>query len=199
MGNITILDLLAAAIISGFLLVMVSHSNGRLNETFFTTGSDLAVQEHLVNLVETVEADFRRIGYCRDQIKISDPSKAIVNAGKYFFSFLTDVESDGIVDTLSYYTGAAPDAGATPNPRDKLLYRMVNGKKPVEMNIGLTQFEVKYFDVNNDSIPSPVADPSQIHNMEISVKLESTYPYDDNYTYASWRQMRLKTRNLASR
>ncbi len=69
MGNITLLDMLGAALIAGFLLMVVSHSNARMNETLFTTGNDLVVQEQLVSLVQTIEKDFRRIGYCKNQIK----------------------------------------------------------------------------------------------------------------------------------
>jgi hypothetical protein len=199
MGNITVLDIIGAAVIAGFLLIMVYHSNARMNETLFTSGSDLVVQEHLVNLVNTIEKDFRRIGYCRNQLSLPDPSKIIVSAGKSSFGFLTDIDDDGVVDTLRYYTGAAGSATATPNPRDRLLYRTVNGGKPIEMNIGLTAFDVRYFDVNGDSIAAPVADPSGIHSMDLSITLENTHPYDNEYTFASWRQLRLRTRNLASR
>jgi hypothetical protein len=152
MGNITILDLLGAAVIAGFLLIMVYTSNARLNETLFTTGSDLVVQERMVNLATTIEEDFRRIGYCRNQRNIPDPGKIVVSAGKSSFAFLTDINDDGVVDTLRYYTGAAGGATATPNPRDMLLFRQVNDGKPIEMNIGLTAFNTKYFEVNGDSI-----------------------------------------------
>jgi hypothetical protein len=199
MGSFTILDILGSAIIAGFLLLMVYTSNARMNETLFTSGADLVVQEHLVTLVTTIEEDFRRIGYCRNQLRIPDQSKTIVSAGKSSFSFLTDVNDDGVVDTLRYYTGAPGSATATPNPRDMLLYRTVNGGKPIDMIIGLTAFDVKYRNVDGDSIAAPVADPTAIHNIELTIRLESTNPYDRDYTYAAWRQLRLRTRNLAFR
>ncbi|HLA99848.1 MAG TPA: hypothetical protein VJO14_00555 [Bacteroidota bacterium] len=199
MGNITILDLLGAALIAGFLLVMVHHSGARMNETLFTTGNDLVVQEGLVSVVETLEKDIRRVGYCRDQIRIPDQSKAMIGADRSTVSFLTDVDSDGNVDTLSYYTGTTAGLSGTPNPRDMMLFREVNGKNSYGMNIGLTKFELKYYDVNGDSLKTPVADPTLIHNMEISLQLENAYPYDTIYSFAAWRQMRLRTRNLSHR
>jgi hypothetical protein len=199
MGNITLLDMLGAALIAGFLLMIVSHSNGRMNETLFTTGNDLVVQEQLVSLVQTVEKDFRRIGYCRDQVKLPDPSKAIIAAGPSSLSFQTDVDNDGIVDTLSYYLGTVDDLSVTPNPRDRMLYRKLNGYGALPMNIGLTCFTIHYYDVNNDSIAAPVADPSTIHQVEIDVRLESTVPYDKAYSYVAWRQLRLRSRNIEGR
>ncbi len=199
MGNITILDMLGSALIAGFLLFIVYTASARMDETLFTTGNDLVVQEQLVGLVETIEKDFRRIGYCADQRKIPDQSKAVVAAGPNAFSFLTDVEGDGVVDTLTYSTGTADALTLTYNPRDRMLYRSVNGEDPIGMNIGLTRFDLKYFDVNDDSLHAPVADPSLIHNMELSIQVESTLPYDDTYAYAAWRQIRMRTRNLNNR
>jgi hypothetical protein len=198
-GNITLLDMLGAALIAGFLLMIVSFSNARMNETLFTTGNDLVVQEELVTLVRTVEKDFRRIGYCRDQVKIPDQSKAIIAAGPSSLSFQTDVDNDGIVDTLSYYLGSVADLSVTPNPRDRMLYRKLNGYGALPMNIGLTCFTIHYFDINNDSIATPVADPSAIHQVEIDVRLESTRPYNETYSYVAWRQLRLRSRNVEGR
>ncbi len=199
MGNITLLDLLGAALISGFLLVMVYHSNARMNETLFTTGNDLVVQEQLVNLVQIIEKDVRRIGYCKNQMKIPDPSKAVISAGTNSFTFQTDVDDDGNVDTLSYYRGTVAEQTGTPNPRDMMLYRKLNQYQPLAMNIGLTRFDLKYFDINDDSLNSPVADPTQINNVEIAIQLESSVPYDTIYSYVAWRQMRMRTRNLTGR
>lgn len=199
MGNITLLDILGSALIAGFLLMIISHSNARMNETLFTTGNDLVVQEELVTLVQTIEEDFRRLGYCRDQLKIADPSKAVLQAGAASISFQTDVDNDGNVDTLSYYLGAVADLAVTRNPRDRILYRKVNGSGPMPMNIGLTLFDVHYFDVNNNSIARPVASPSAVHQIEIDIRLESTAPYDTTYSFAAWRQLRLRSRNLTGR
>jgi hypothetical protein len=198
MGNITLIDLLASAVIAGFLLLMLHHSNERMNETLFTSGNDLVVQENLVNLVNILQTDLRKIGYCKDQIKIPDVSKALLSADAHGVTFLTDVDDDGVVDTVQYYTGSVSGLVSTPNPRDMMLFRRVNGD-PIGMSIGLTKFDFKYFDVNDAVVPQPVLSTDDVHSLQIDIQLESTFPYDNTYAYNAWRQLRIKTRNIRER
>ncbi len=67
------------------------------------------------------------------------------------------------------------------------------------MNIGLTMFDIHYFDVDNDSIRGARRNPATIHQLEIDVRLESTVPYDETYSYVAWRHLRLRSRNIEGR
>ncbi len=198
MGNITLIDLLASAVIAGFLLLMVHHSNERINETLFTSGNDLVVQTHLVNLVNVMQTDLRRIGYCKDQMKIPDVSKALLSADVHGLTFLTDVDDDGEVDTVQYSIGTPDDLTGTPNPRDMMLYRRVNGST-IAMSIGMTKFDFTYFDIRDAELVFPVLSTDDVHSLQINLQLESTFPYDDSFAYTAWRQLRMKTRNIAQR
>jgi hypothetical protein len=199
MGNISLLDVMGSAIIAIFLLATVYSSNARMNETLCTTGSDVAVQQQLVNVIRIVQKDFRRLGYCANQIRIPDPSKAVLSAGAHNISFLTDIDNDGVVDTLKYYCGMPSSLTSTPNPRDMILYRQVNSTNAQAMNIGMTKFDFKFFNANNDSLSLPIADLTAIHHVQLSFQLESTHPYDATYTYAAWRGLQLRARNLRDR
>jgi len=199
MGNITALDIATSAVLVVFLLFMVYNSDARLNETMVTTGNELIVQEHLVNLVRIIEKDLRRIGYCSDQTKIPDPSQTIVSANRNGITFLTDVDNDGEIDTLQYSIGSPSSLSSTPNPRDMLFFRSVRGSASQGYSIGLTKFEFKFLNSKGDSLAFPITDPGKIVSMELKVALESTHPYDELYSYAAWRTLRLKARNLRER
>lgn len=178
MGSITVLDVVGSAVLSGFLLIMIYHTNARMTETEFTSGNDLVVQENLVNLSKVIERDFRRMGYCLDQTKIPHPSQAIVAATAHSVKFLTDLNDDGSVDTLEYSVGTTSAVSFTPNPRDMLLYRLTNGKNSGGWSIGLTKFNLSYYDEEDSTLILPIADLSDVHKIQLQLQLESTHPYD---------------------
>ncbi|MGE5498852.1 MAG: hypothetical protein ACM3Q2_12305, partial [Syntrophothermus sp.] len=107
--------------------------------------------------------------------------------------------ADGVVDTLHYFLGSEKDLKDTPNPHDKMLYRVVNSKTPKGSNLGITTFKITYFNTLGDVIPFPITQPSEIYTMQIDVKVENTAAYDKQYSSAFWRQIRLAARNIKNR
>jgi hypothetical protein len=167
----------------------------------------------LVALVDIVENDFRKIGYCKDFTKISPPNIAIVYADSTRIKFLTDIPSsptdfgDGFVDTIDYYTGSP---GGNPNNlKEKPLYRVINGNTATGWNLGVTRFSLKYYDALNDTLTFPITDPKLIYTLEVNISLESPAPltqiqYHDSTGTAEdfkvyWKQIRLASRNLRNR
>ena len=64
MGSSTILDIISSMLISGFLLLTALHMDEQSVKTTFYSETNLTVQENLTSLVENLEYDFRRMGYC---------------------------------------------------------------------------------------------------------------------------------------
>ena len=100
---------------------------------------------------------------------------------------------------MDYYIGPPSELRDTPNPRDRYLYRLLNNEPPVSTNMGITQFDLKYFDVFNNEIPSPVTVPGEIHTIQINITVEDPAAYDEKYNTVFWRQIRLAARNLRNR
>jgi type II secretory pathway component PulJ len=204
MGFSTLIDILGSTIVGGLLLLILLRLNEASTENTYVYGGDLLVQQNLVSVVELMEYDFRKIGYCKIWENIPDPSKAILFADSNRITFLTDERTnsnpsgDGIVDTMSYFLGPASELSGTANPRDRMLYRVVNGQS-LSANLGITQFKLQYFDALGDSIYFPIAVPSEIYTMEINLKVENVAAYDENYSSAFWKQIRLAARNLRNR
>jgi type II secretory pathway component PulJ len=213
MGTSTIFDIITSVVIGGMLLLMALRLNAQAIETNAIYQDNLNLQQGLVALVDIVEYDFRKIGYCRDFTKINPPNTAIVSADSNNIKFLTDIPSnpndvgDGIVDTISYSLGTA---SVNPNnPRERLLFRVVNGQSTTGWSLGVTRFALKYYDALGDTLPFPIADPKLIYTLEVNLSLESPAPltaiqYHDSAASQEdfkvyWKQIRLASRNLRNR
>lgn len=215
MGASTIFDIVSSTVVGSLLLLMALRLNAQAVETNAIYQNNVNLQQSIVALVDIVESDFRKIGYCADFHKIQPPNIAIVSADSNSIKFMTDVPrnttdlGDGIVDTIEYYLGPTSELASTPNPNDRYLYRIVNGNKGRGWNLGVTQFSLKYYDALGDTIPFPVPDPRLIYTMEINISLESPAPLlvaeytseqADSADYkVYWRQIRLASRNLRNR
>ena len=199
MGFSSLIDVLGSFLIGGMLFMILLRMNDASVQNTFKYGGDLLVQQNLVEVVSLLEYDFRKIGYCRDWQNIPDPSKAIIYADSNDIRFLTDIDNDSVVDTMRYYIGPASELSNTPNPRDRLLYRVINGSIPITANLGVTQFKLVYFNALGDSLTFPIAVPSEIYTMQINVTVENYAAYDNDYSSAFWRQIRMAARNLRNR
>ena len=212
MGFSTIIDILGSSLIGGLLLMILLRINDAAVENSYINSGEYIVQLNLVEIVQLLEHDFRKIGYCADWRQIPDPSAAILEADSTRISFLTDIGTtsnsfgDGIVDTLRYYTGSTSELSSTSNPNDRMLYRVIGSQTPAGANLGLTEFKLTYFDVNNNLLAFPITNPGIISTIQIDIKVESTEGFtnfadasDTLYSTSFWRQIRLAARNLRNR
>ncbi len=199
MGFSVMLDIMGSTIIGGILMMNLFQINNSAVENNYTGNGELIAQTNLATIVEILELDIRKIGYCADWKKIPIPTKAILSADSTSIKYLTDVDSDGIVDTMHYYLGPTSELLSTPNPRDRLLYRVVNSETPVGVNLGVTQFNLTFFDVLGNLINFPIAVPGEIYTMQIDLTVEDVAAYDEKYSTAYWRQIRLAAKNLRNR
>ncbi len=215
MGSQTILDLIASSMVFGSLLLMCMRMNMSVATNLNAYKGDLVVQQNLVEIVKLLEYDFRKIGYCKDPSKIPDPTKAIRYADSIRIKFYTDLATpgnpygDGNIDTLDYYLGSF--SGGTPNPLDRYIFRVENNATPVGVDLGVTTFDLQYFDVNKAVLTYPISNYGSIATMQITIQCQnlaantvSQYAgrFDSlslGYQSAYWRQVRLVARNLKNR
>ncbi len=204
MGYSTILDILASMAVGGILMLILFRATSAASENTYNNSEDLTVQQNLTSIVEVMENDFRLLGYCSDWTKIPDPTKAILEADSNSIEFLADVNNNGNVDTVHYYLGPTSELSSTPNPNDRLLYRVINSETPKSANLGITEFSIMYFDEFGDTLSFPISPTGKIASIQISLKVEDSEPQIDqtgkfNYVNSFWRQMRFAARNLKNR
>lgn len=212
MGFSTLLDIIGSMVIGGILLTILLRLNDASTQKIYTKSNDLTVQQNLTTLVQILEYDFRKIGYTVDPRAVLDPrtndvfnpTDAIISASETSIFYYADVNIPfvdpyqlGDLDSVKYYLGPTSECTSTPNPRDRILYRVINNETPVPTNLGVTQFRLIYFDIYNDTIPTPVADPDLIQKIEINLVVEDGSAYDQQYSNAFWRQLRLASRNMS--
>ena len=224
MGIAVILDVLGSMIIGGILLLTLFRMNDTATKNTYNFSGELTLQENLVATVEVLEYDFRKIGYCEDPLALPNPEvNAILFANTSEIKFLTDLlitpyndpdpEGDGILDTIQYFLGDASALSGTPNPNDRMLYRVVNGN-PTGVNLGITYFKIRYFRDSSTAAGSTTlaeilpnqlpkvyvpGTPTGITALQIDIQVENTASYDapnNPYRQAFWRQIRLSSRNL---
>jgi len=222
MGATVILDVLGSMIIGGILLLTLFRMNDTAARNTYNFSGELMLQENLVATVEVLEYDFRKIGYCENPLALPNPEvNAILYADTSEIKFLTDImvppyddpQGDGTLDSIRYYLGPASGLSGTPNPNDRMLYRVVNGV-PTGVNLGITYFKIRYFrdsliasgsttlaEILPNQLPKVYVPgtPTGITALQIDIKVENTAAYDESnnpYRQAFWRQIRLSSRNL---
>jgi hypothetical protein len=199
MGVNVLLDILGSIVIGGILLLSMAHVNESSTKDLYKGSGNLVAQTNLATVVQILETDFRKIGYCADWQQIPTPSEAILFADSTSIRYLTDVDSDGVVDTMFYFIDYATDIPETPNPRDRFLYRVVNSEAPVGVNLGVTQFKLIFYDALGTLLTFPIADAREIYTMQIDITVEDVAAYNQEYQTVFWRQIRMAARNLFNR
>jgi hypothetical protein len=201
MGTNVILDILGSIVIFGILMLTLFRIFDSATANTYKGSGDLVAQQNLSSIIQVLEHDLRKIGYCADwkNIPIPSPNQAILLADSAKIKFLTDVDEDGNLDSLFYYLGPTSELTNTPNPRDRFLYRVTNNESPVGVNLGVIQFKLTYINSLGSQISFPITEPGEVHSMEIQVAVEDIDAYDQQYSTAIWRQVRLAARNLRNR
>ena len=93
MGSQVILDLISSSFVFGTLLVMALRLNGSVTENLETYNGEVIVQDNMCDVVNMIQYDFRKIGYCLDPTQLPDPTKAIIYADTSSIKFYTDLST----------------------------------------------------------------------------------------------------------
>ncbi len=194
MGFSTLLDILGSIVVGGMLLMILLRLNDAAVRNSYIFSGDAILQENLVEVVKLIEFDFRQMGYTSDWANADPSASAITFADSSSISFLVDG------DTINYSIGPVSELSNTPNPNDKMLYRSVNSGTPLASNMGITKFELSYFNYLGDTLATPVAGSlGNIETIQIDIEIEDIYGYDTTYAKTAWRQIRMSSRNRNKR
>ncbi len=196
-----IIDLVGSIVIAGFVMMMGIRMNTTMVNSRDSFTADVTVQQNMVALVQSIEFDFRKMGY-----RVVDPTTVIKVADSSHIRFVGDVDDDGVIDTVDWRLGGP--AESSPNPNDRVLLRAVSpsaamGGATVVGVPGITEFKLRYLNQEGN----PALTLGQIWLVETTLRLESPWKvqnrgvldqsYEDwGYSAAFWRQTRLASRNL---
>jgi hypothetical protein len=179
-----LLDILGASLIGGIVMLLIVNLNAYSTETKFASDADLRLQQDAKTLAEIINDDLRKVGYKYD-------GTAITEADSQRISFYGDIDNDGNMDQVTYFLGAASEAYVTPNPDDRVLYRVVNTDTIGGPTLGLTDLRFSY--LNKEEQETTYAD--SICYIKAEIWVETVLPVNDEYPFTYW-EMTINPRNI---
>jgi hypothetical protein len=178
------LDLMGSAIIAGLMVIMLMKFNIYQSNTRFASDSELQMQQNAKTLAEIIDHDFRKIGYDYD-------STAFVQADSERVSFFSDIDRNGSTDVVSYFIGDTSEVTGTTNPKDRILYRVVNSDTIKGPSLGLTKAKFSYL----DEFYTETTTLSDIKYVRAELWVESIEPVGEEYIFTYW-ELTINPRNL---
>ena len=185
------LDILGSMAIGALVILMLF----RFNQTMLSASNEKLLynisQMHTVVATEVIEYDFYKIGFRVNSTDVFEKAKAAE------VEYLTDVDNNGVMDTIKYSLSTTSELLSTVNPDDKLLYRTVNGGTP-QIVTAVVDFDLSYRDSTGSFITpySELNDPvnrRKIRGIDVYIYLESQDPIDGIYQGTEWtRSLSLK-------
>lgn len=180
------LDIIGSSIIGGIILLIILSYNSNVNDASLSQTTTNIVQGNLNSIASELDYSFKKIGF-----GVSDSVK-IITADTSRITFLSDYDNNGTVDTVTYYLSSLDALVNTPNPRDRLLYRVINTQAPNTSSLGVTKFRLFYYD-KHGTVTTNLA---QIRSFKVELFCESTFPLSNNYyPIAYWNKI-INPRNL---
>jgi len=179
-----LLDILSSSFIGAMIMLMLFNLNVFQSNTRFASDSELQLHQNAKTLAEILNHDLRKAGYLYD-------STAFAQADSERISFYADIDRDGTTDMISFFLGDSSEAYQTTNPKDRILYRVVNDDTIKGPSLGLTKARFSYL----DEIYAPTTILSAIKFVKTELWVESIERVNNNYLFTYW-EMTINPRNL---
>jgi len=196
------LDVIFSTIIGLTILLIIINANIVVGEGWFNFNNEMLVQEMLISTATLIEGEFRNMGFGVSKTPTSSAG-VILEGDRQGIIFTSDLNRNGIIDTVEYYAGDPSDVNFQ-NESIMPLYRRVNSGP--ERTIGLvTEFQLRYFQKNGDELNNlPLIGAGHIYMIEIEMEVQNPHALHRDeggevYAVTRWRQTRLGSKNLITR
>ena len=136
-----ILDLLGASVIGAMVTLVILNLNIYSSNIKFSSDSELRLQQNAKTLADIISFDLRKIGFKKE-------GTAIINAQPRKISFYTDIDTNGVIDVVTYLLSDSLAVLNTTNPRDKILCRVVNNDSSYGPSLGLVDLTFEYLNID---------------------------------------------------
>ena len=162
-----ILDIMGSSLIASILFLLILKLNLYADNAKFYSDNDLKLQQNAKTLAEIVNYDFRKIGYNYE-------GTSIIAAQPKYIKFYADINEPGTpgygtVDVIEYFLGDSTEVVATPNPRDKILYRVENYADTIGgPSLGLIDIRFSY--LNSSGLATTILDSIKYVKAELWVE-----------------------------
>lgn len=137
------LDIFGSTFIAGMLLLMVLKLNLFASNANYYSDNELKLQQSAKTLAEIINYDLRKIGYKNQgtSMLIAEPKRI-----KFFADMnAPGTAGHGTIDVVEYFLGDSTEVNSTSNPRDKVLYRVLNNTDTLGgPSLGLVDLQFSY-------------------------------------------------------
>lgn len=172
--------LIGSIVIGALILVSFQQFQSDVTRDLYVNTIENMTYNNLDGVTSLVEYDFSRIGY-----GINDPSVvAITQTDTTGLWYRLDSNGDRVLENVHYYLSDVNAASMTPNPYDRLLLRQVSGGTPDTVATGVRSFRLTYYDADGNIAASPF----DIKTLVVSLTLESSFAYDNEYPRFVWQK-----------
>jgi len=184
-----LLDILGASVIGAMVILVMLNLNIYSSNIKFSSDSELQLQQNAKTLADILSYDLRKIGYGKK-------GTAIITAQPKKISFYSDIDLSGSIDIVTYQLSDSLAVMSTPNPKDKILYRIVNNDTSKGPSLGLVDMNFNYF--NDQGMTTASLDSVKYINAEFFV--ESSNMVKDSkgnsrYLFTYW-ELTIKPRSI---
>lgn len=185
-----IIKLIGANVIAGFVILIILSLNMRMSDSANQLYQDTFNQRNAITSAQILEYDFYKIGY-------NVTGNKIIQADSSIIKYLSDVDNNGTVDTVTYYTGSKTALTSTANPNDMELFRKLN--QTINSISIVTRFYLSYFDSANTNLPYATltnqSSRDKIRTIQVLVKTELPDSTGNLYSPVDWRK-KIRPKNL---
>lgn len=152
----SLLDVIGALFIFGVVMLIALQLNiftldtNTQNLLRTVNQENVSGNESGVGIGTTLEIDLSRIG-AADSLS---PSILVADADR--ITFRGDVDANGTVDSVKYFLTTPPSTPEGGNKNLKYLYRRQNTQSGTKGWVGVSSFQLLYYDQMGRTIPTPV-------------------------------------------
>lgn len=188
----SLIDIITATFIGAIIILMIIGINFYIQSSSSELNYATIAQRNIQEISSLLDYDFSKIGYrvTGDIITIADSTQ---------ITFKADLNNDGIIDSLKYILGSKDELIRTPNPEDKILYRVMNNQELKGSNLGVVLFKLTYFDSTNSRINYNLLKQQTYRNrikaIEYHIRVESLSPIEGYYPGAEIKKF-VRPKNL---
>lgn len=181
--NIT-LDIIGSSIIAGIVFLILFNLNTASSSEKFSSDVSLRLQQNAETLASILDYDLRKIGYGYN-------GTAITRAEPKLITYYTDLDTNGVLHQITLTIGDSTEVTSTPNPHDKILYRIVDGDTSKGPALNLTDLRFTY--LNTLGKVTSVLD--SIKYIKAEIWLQSPEKVDTMYIPSFW-EITIHPRNI---
>jgi len=184
-----VLDIMGASVIGAMVILVMLNLNIYSSNIKFNSDSELQLQQNAKTLADILSYDLRKIGYGKK-------GTAVITAQPKKISFYSDINLSGSIDIVTYQLSDSLAVMSTSNPKDKILYRIINNDTSKGPSLGLVDMNFKY--LNDKGITTSNLDSIKYLNAEFFVEspeLVNDSRGNNRYLFTYW-ELTIKPRSI---